>query len=268
MQASRASQWNRSEHAARALVERSFRNALRRFVVLAAGLMLVLPALALADQPATPMQDDDPFDRPGFYVGLGGSYQFNPFNNRIENLIENALEDEGATNVNAKLGDSGGLNATVGYRAASFFAIEIEYEWIDRYKIEGSTNTPVAISGDLYSIEGHTLTANTKWIIPFWRIQPYLLLGGGVSVADVKKGSLYDNPLIAQVLDDAGITVQGGTHTNAAARAGLGLDLYITEHLVVNGQASTVLTTLKKPDLGDIEDLNYISFSAGMQYRF
>ncbi len=283
MQADQPSPSIRSGRATRVRVERSFRNVLRRFVVLAAGLMLVLPAIASAQQrrvvqmrpvEPTPTEtvtvDDDPFDRSGFYVGLGGSYQFNPFNSKIESLIEDALDDEigPGANVKADLGDSGGVNATVGYRAFSFLALEIEYEWIDQYKIKGSTDTPIPVSGDLYSIEGHTLTANTKWIIPFWRIQPYLLIGGGIAISDVNRGSLYDNAAIAAVLDSAGIDVQGGTHTNAAARAGLGLDLYITEHIVVNGEASTVLTTLKEPDLGDIEDLNYISFSAGMQYRF
>ena len=53
-----------------------------------------------------------------------------------------------------------------------------------------------------------------------------------------------------------------------AGRAGLGLDLYITQNFVLNAQASVVATTLKSPDIGDIDDLNYMSFAAGLQYRF
>ena len=72
--------------------ERSFRNVLRRFIVLAGGLlMLLLPGLALADEYMSE-GDDDPFDRPGFYVGLGGSYQYNVFQDRIEDVISDALE--------------------------------------------------------------------------------------------------------------------------------------------------------------------------------
>jgi len=75
-------------HAAQARVQRSFRDALRHFVVLAAGLMLVAPA-ALAEMNA---EDDDPFDRPGFYIGVGGSYQLNAFQNDIEDELQKQLE--------------------------------------------------------------------------------------------------------------------------------------------------------------------------------
>ena len=63
-------------------------------------------------------------------------------------------------------------------------------------------------------------------------------------------------------------TYSGGTHVKPAARAGLGLDLYITEHIVVNAQASVLVTTLKEPDIGDVDDLNYMSIAGGLQYRF
>lgn len=241
-------------------VQRSFRNVFRRFVVLGAGLLIVaLPGSALAQDTA---EDDDPFDRPGFYMGLGGSYQMNFF----ESQIEDELQDATVSDAQVDIDDSGGINATVGYRAASFFAIELEYEWIDEYDIKAGSNT-VGVSGGLYSIEGHTLTANTKWIIPFWRIQPYLLLGGGLAVSDVDRGNLYDGPL-GPILEAQGVDVDDGNHTNAAGRAGLGLDLYITESLLVNAEAGVVVTTLKEPDLDDIDDLNYMSFAAGLQYRF
>ena len=123
-------------------------------------------------------------------------------------------------------------------------------------------------SGKLYSIEAHTLTVNTKWIIPFWRIQPYLLIGGGFTVADVDKGSIFDDPTIGPVLDAAGIDVDDGENTAAVGRAGVGLDIYVTQNIVINAQGQAVLSTLKEPDLDDIDDLNYLGFSAGLQYRF
>jgi opacity protein-like surface antigen len=174
-----------------------------------------------------------------------------------------------ASNPNFDLDESFGANALLGYRIWSWFALELQYEWVDEYDIKGSAeffippSGLIPLSGKLYSIEGHTLTANTKWIIPFWRIQPYLLLGGGVAMSDVSKGSLADD--FTTVL---GADIDDGTHLKPAARAGLGLDLYITKHIVVNAQASAVLTTLKNPDIGDIDDLNYMSFAAGLQYRF
>jgi len=248
--------------AARARLQRSFRDALRHFVVLAAGLLLLAPA---AFSQEIEEVDDDPFDRPGFYVGVGGSYQSNVFQDTIEDELQDQLDGTALEGADFSIDDSGGLNARVGYRAASFFAAEIEYEWIDEYDIKGSD---FGQTGTLYSIEGHTLTANTKWIIPFWRIQPYLLLGGGVAIADVHRGNLYDVPAIAAILIGEGIDVHSGTKTNAAARAGLGLDVYVTEHIVATTEATVVVTTLKKPDVGDVDDLNYMSFTAGLQYRF
>lgn len=236
-------------------IRRSFRNVLRHFVVLAAGLMMVsVPSLAFAQE----VVDDDPFDRPGFYMGLSGVYQHNPFENRIEDLLEDEVP---GGSVNLSIDDSGGLSGLVGYRVASFFAAELQYEWVDEYDIKGEIgpfpNTKI------YSIEGHTLTANTKWIVPFWRVQPYLLIGVGFSSWDTDRGTAGD---LLNTLPD--VDIEDGTQTDFAGRAGVGLDVYVTENIVVNAQGQAVLSTLKKPDLGDIDDLNYVGFSAGLQYRF
>ena len=64
------------------------------------------------------------------------------------------------------------------------------------------------------------------------------------------------------------IDIENGRQTDFAGRAGLGLDVYITPNIVLNAQGQIVLTTVKKPDLGDIDDLNYVGFAAGLQYRF
>jgi hypothetical protein len=207
--------------------------------------------------------DEDPFDRPGFYLGAGGTYQFNAFNSRIEDVIQDEVDDAlPGANSSFDLDESGGANALVGYRLASWFAFELQYEWVDEYEINGSTDVPVPVTGNLYSIEGHTLTANTKWIIPFWRIQPYFLIGGGMAVSDVSQGKL------AAAFAALGGDINAGTHVKPAARAGVGVDLYLTQHILLNVQGSAVLTTLKNPDIDDVDDLNYMSFIAGLQYRF
>lgn len=237
---------------------------LRTAAMLVVSLILMLPEAARAEKNSDP----DPFDRPGFYVGAGGTYQFNAFSSRIEDVIDAAVNDAvpGGANANFKLDESGGFNALLGYRVRSWFAVELQYEWIDEYDIEGSFDigflTPGTVSGTLYSIEGHALTLNTKWIIPFWRVQPYLLIGGGMAISEVNRGDL------AAILIALGGDIDDGTNIKPAARAGLGLDLYITQHIVLNAQVSAVVTTLKSPDLGDVDDLNYVSFAAGLQYRF
>jgi hypothetical protein len=81
-------------------------------------------------------------------------------------------------------------------------------------------------------------------------------------------GSLLKEPLVGQFLRDEGIDVDDGTNVDFAGRAGLGLDLYITQNILINTQGSVVVTTLRDPKLSDIDDLNYMAFSAGLQYRF
>ena len=76
------------------------------------------------------------------------------------------------------------------------------------------------------------------------------------------------NGNLADALNALGGDINDGKHAKPAARAGLGFDLYLTKHIVVNAQGSVVVTTLKEPDIGDVDDLNYMAFTAGLQYRF
>ena len=227
-------------------------NMPRPFFWLAAGLMILwMPSSAFAD--------DDGFARPGPYIGVAGVYQHNVFQNRIEDLLQDAVAP---VSVNVSIEESGGLNAVAGYRLAPFLAVEVQYEWVDEYDIEGSVAGLPTLS--VYSISAHTLTANAKLIVPSWRVQPYLLLGAGFSAWDVDRG-----PLAAPLeLLDSDIAIENGKQTDFAGRAGIGLDLYLTDNIVINAQGQVVLTTLEKPDLGDITDLNYVGFSAGLRWRF
>jgi opacity protein-like surface antigen len=220
----------------------------------------VFPARAEADD-----ESADPFDRPGPYVTLAGSYAYNFFDQEIEDYLEDELGEQGSVDID----DSGGINARIGYRAASWFAAELDYEWIDRYDVEiGGDLGPggSALSGRLYDIEGHTLTVNTRFIAPIWRIQPYLLLGAGVSVYDVDRG-----PVAAALeAQDDDIEIEDGRRAAFAGRVGLGIDLHLTEHIVLQTEGTALITAqdFDTPDEGAIDDLYYLSISAGLQYRF
>lgn len=225
-----------------------------------AAALLLCAGVASAEQTAP---DDDPYDRPGLYLGLAGVYTQNIFDEQIEDF----LSDELATDIRVDIDDSRGINARLGYRAASWFAAELQYEWVESYDVEGSVvlgGSPVG--GKLYDIGGHTLTVNTKWIVPFWRIQPYLLVGAGYSVYDVGRGVLA-GPVEAL---DNDIEIEGGSQSGFAARGGLGLDLYLSRNVVLTTEATALLTTddFDTPDEGAIDNLYYLSVSAGLQYRF
>jgi opacity protein-like surface antigen len=229
-----------------------------RWTVVAA-LLLVVGAASAEQRPA----DDDPFDRPGLYLGLSGVYTHNLF----EGEIEDFLSDELGADIGVDIDDSQGINARLGYRALSWFAAELQYEWIDSYEVSGSAvvggNT---FSGNLYDIGGHTLTLNTKWIVPFWRVQPYLLLGAGYSFYDVDRGVLAG---VVEALDND-IDIGDGGQSGFAGRGGLGLDLYLSRNVVLTTEATVLLTTddFEAPDEGAIDNLYYLSLSAGLQYRF
>ena len=60
------------------------RNVLGGAAILTAALLVAAPYIAEAEE----APDRDPFDRPGFYIGAGASYQYNAFSSQIEDVIE------------------------------------------------------------------------------------------------------------------------------------------------------------------------------------
>ena len=196
------------------------------------ALLLVAPGLVRADE------GSNEFARPGSYLGGGFSYGIDIFENEIED----------AFGVPVDVDTSLGAHAVLGYRWLPFLATEIEYEWIDDFD--------VAVAGtDAFRLGAQTLTANIKVILPIWRVQPFLLAGAG--------GTRWE------INDQLGLGISGN-EISWAARAGGGIDFHLTRNIVLNTNASVVLTTLSIDDLpaGDIDNLFYVSAGAGLQYRF
>lgn len=212
----------------------------------------VLLAASIAQ--AGTAQDEKDFGRPGFYIGAAGSYTHNFFDDQIDD----AFEDLVPAKVDVDIDDSFGISARVGYRVASFIAFELQYEWIDNFKTEV---TSPAFSGAKATIDitGHALTLNTKLIAPLWRIQPYLLVGAGYALYD------SDTNSVAKALG-----IKGGDESGFAGRLGGGIDWYLTRNLVLATDVTVLLTTqdFKQPDTGDVDNLYYLSMSAGLQWRF
>lgn len=65
----------------------------------------------------------------------------------------------------------------------------------------------------------------------------------------------------AEIEDALGLGIRE-TQTDFAARFGAGLDIYLTENIVLSAGVDYVLPT------GDVNDLDYVSFGGGGQYRF
>ncbi len=201
--------------------------------------LCLLPAPVLADQHEESEEKKKPgFGRRGFYMGLGFAYGFGDF-------YENAIEDEIPIRVNVD--DAPGLNARVGYRVLSFLAFEAHYEWINDFNLD--------LSGlDVADQTTHTITGNLKLLLPLWRFQPYLMLGVGAQYYDIGSnltGLLEDNDWAF------------------AGRPALGIDFYITRHLVFNVEgAGVIAVTDLSGTLSSVDTLPYVSVGGGFQWRF
>jgi opacity protein-like surface antigen len=193
----------------------------------------------------------DEFTRPGFYIGGGGSYvSADPF----EDAVEDAIAGSG---VSVRIDDAPGFNVRAGGRFLRVLAVELQYEWLDDYDVDIAYS---GIDGNV-NLEQQTLTANLKiYPIPVWRIQPYILAGVGFQHIDVK-GSAVGGLVSAS--DEANVL---------AARGGVGLDLYLTEHIVLYGEAGVTFADyeIDLPNAvgDDIPFLLYIGGQAGLIWRF
>jgi opacity protein-like surface antigen len=198
-------------------------------------------AVLLVSLVATSARADEDFGRSGPYIGVGAS--------RPLNLLEAFLDDDPVL-TNIEFTNSWGVNARAGYHLASFVSLEAEYEWLGDF---GARLGGV----DLGVIRANAATANLRFIGPFGRFQPYLLLGAGavfISTSD-KFGLL--------AIDK----------TSFAGRVGLGMDVYVTPHFYLNFGAESLLspaqvTLSAGPVSGSAHGVGAVSLQAGLGWRF
>jgi opacity protein-like surface antigen len=163
------------------------------------------------------------FGRTGWYVGCGATYAF-------EDFSSGGLE----------VGDAPGFKALGGYRLHRNFAAEVDVDYLNGFDVSAG-------GYDLGRVRGVATTVNGKGYLATGRVQPYGVAGiGGVYVAG------FDSSL------DNVLGVNGGF----LGRFGGGLDVYATEHLVVNAEATYDLPT------GDVSSLRFVPLTLGAQYRF
>jgi len=190
------------------------------------------------------------FSRTGFYLGAGGSYTTDLYEDEIDDAID-------VPGVSVDIESTPGVNARAGLRFLKFLAVELQYEWLDQYDIDISY---ASLSGSL-EVKQQTLTANLKiYPIPAWRFQPYILAGIGFQHFEID-GSIA-----------GGLFTANEEETALAGRAGVGLDVYLTEHIVIYGEGSVVLTDLDL-DLpaavgSNIDNIFYVGGQAGLMWRF
>ncbi len=199
--------------------------------------LIVFAVLAIL--PSTARSDD--FDRHGWYLGLNYAHGFNFIQEAVDTVSGGKLDSN----------DTWGLTVRGGYRLFSWLAIEANYEFMDNF-----TTNSVLGSTD---IQANTITVGPKFLIPTWRIQPYLLLGFGTQGATLDFTSGFP-----RLFDD-----RSTSDWNAAARPALGIDFYITKHVVANLEVAGVLVAGKFENQSmSLSDPIYLSIGGGLQYRF
>ncbi len=216
---------------------------------------LALPALALlaglAAGPVSAGEEEPDYGRAGPYLAIGGAWATPLF----EDEIEDFASDLAGTPVDVDVDDTWTASALLGYRLFPLLAAEAQYEYVDEFRISASA---AGISGGV-DLSGHVLTGNLKLLLPLWRFQPYVLGGVGVVWYDAS-GGIVGLPQ-AQFEDEQAF----------AGRVGAGLDLYLTESLVLDVGATAVLTAEKIStdlDVSDVDGLHYVAGRAMFQVRF
>jgi hypothetical protein len=178
---------------------------------------------------AEPRDTNEDANRPGFYLGLAGTWGIEKF--------------QDSNNINAD--DSIGFNARAGYRALSWLSAEVQGEWMANFNLN--------LGPEDGKIEMHLIGANVRLNLPTGLIQPYLLLGGGYMHADLR-GVQQGN--VQRSFTD------GADGDGGFGRFGGGMEFYPWPWLAVDLGIAYVLPT------GDVDNLDYLSVTWGALYRF
>jgi len=198
------------------------------------------PDPAAAAAPGASSSGQESYAHKGFYLGAGATWAVQLFQDKVQDLTDQKIE----------LGQTYGANAHLGYRAASWFSTEVDYEFLNGFKAE-------VAGSDALRFKGHAVTGDMKFhFIPVGPIQPNVLVGFG--------GMKY------MINDDLGLGLKSGQWA-FAARLGGGIDFYLTHHFLLNVEASAVLTTNDITDPTSTKSLTglyYFSTQFGIQYRW
>lgn len=130
--------------------------------------------------------------------------------------------------------DAGGFGLRGGYRMHPNFAAEVLFQYYGGFAVADRA------SGDNDHFNGWSLTGNFKGYPLIGRIQPYGLAGFGTLVFTEKRGEDLD----------------------FVTRLGGGVDVYISDAVVVDLEIAYVLPA------GSLDDYQFATFGAGIQYRY
>ena len=188
-------------------------------------------------QQRKPEEPEKTWGNKGFYGIIGGTYAAEDLSN-VKNDIKH---QQGFTDQSIDFSNSGGFNLRAGYRWYTHLATELEYEWVDKFKL-GHTTEANAKLQDIWH-----LTANAKAFLSTGRFEPYLMLGLGY----YRVGSTSEQHVRVSLPGTGNFGMKGGG----------GIEFFIMEHLAVD----TEITYNFGED--SLADLRYTSFAFNLMYQ-
>ena len=205
-----------------------------------AGSLILIPITVLLMATASWSAEPN-YARPGWYLGVGVGTGI-PF---LEDAIQGALGEAIGLNAGAS------VNARGGYRVTSWFAIEALYE--------GVYGSDIEILGMTTAAERttHSFVANLKFIVPIWRVHPYLAIGPGAQYG------IFNDHL---PFDPVDLDLR---RWDFMLRVALGIDAYITQNWLVNLELAPSMRFADYKNIpSKTTDNVLLTIGAGVQYRF
>jgi opacity protein-like surface antigen len=243
------------------------------------GMGAVSGVLCVLTQIYDPVEEEpssDDFDRRGFFIGVNAGYAGENFSDKPVNDIadifavqpEQSIAPIPGPETTANPDDSWTIKTGPGYRCHSRYSIGATFQHFGGFDTEwtGPLGTGAA------DIDIFAATADIKGYLLTGRYQPYLLVGGGTMHIKTK----VTNPTGIAALTPIdpvpsqpplntpvfGPVIQSRSYTDFVFRFGGGVDLYATEHVVVNIDANYLLP------LGQVSGVGMFTIGAGIGYRF
>jgi opacity protein-like surface antigen len=170
-----------------------------------------LALLLFIGAPASAQDDvddeyNDAYSYNGAYVHFSGIMSIEAF----EDIDPFIVDDSEKT--------SGGFGARIGYRFLPWMSIEAQFVWIEEFKLEDSS------FGDAKLENATSGMLNAKFYILTGRIQPYGLIGTGVTRMRLK------SDLTKEKEKETMVSVQGGFGTDFYLTDGFGLNFEVVYH--------------------------------------
>ena len=166
----------------------------------------------------------------GFYVGAGGSYA-------VENFDD---DDDDFKDINYD--NSWGINAKVGYHLHELLDLEFNYDYLNKFEVDDSS-TVLGTRFDVdIDVEVMTYMFTLKGFFPIAseKVKLSVVAGGGLMYADADSDDEIDG----------------------CAKFGLGFDYFLIQNFSAGIEGNYTL------GFGDLDEIRYFNFTLGVAYHF